>query len=310
MNIYWHRLFGLLLMDYLGNRGFRVELEKDLSRKRQLLDVVVVEREDELPDLSGICDGFDNLSAHNLISYKSQRQSLNAWAVQELIGHYVNYRKILGKKANPDDIRLYAVSTRYPAKLLKTQPACERSAGVLDISVLSRSIRILVLSRLPLEQRNAVMAFFSFDADKVRFALDHYQWRQDDCSTVINQLLEKYTLEGIAMPYTMEQFRKEYIKAHLHELDPDEILARFDPDKRLKGLDADEVLSRFDSEQRLKGLRPEQRLKGLDADEVLSRFDAEQRLKGLDLERRLKGLDPKDIEAYLKKLKPKKGKDQ
>jgi len=45
MNIYWHRLFGLLLMDYLSNRGFRVELEKDLSLKRQYLDVVIVERE-------------------------------------------------------------------------------------------------------------------------------------------------------------------------------------------------------------------------------------------------------------------------
>ena len=243
MNIYWHRLFGLLLMDYLTHRGFRVELEKDLSLKRQFLDVLVVEREDESPDLSGICDGFDNLSAHNLISYKSHRQSLNAWAVEELIGHYVNYRKILGKKAKPDDVRLYAVSTRNPAKLLSLAPAREASPGVLDISVLSRAIRILVLSRLPLEQRNAVIAFFSFDAEKVRFALNNYQWRQDDASTVINQLLEKYALEGIAMPYTMEQFRKEFIKAHLHELDPDEILAHFDPDK---------ILARFDPENRLK----------------------------------------------------------
>jgi hypothetical protein len=39
--------------------------------------------------------------------------------------------------------------------------------------VLSRDIRILVLSRLPLEQRNAVLAFFSFDAEKVRFALSN-----------------------------------------------------------------------------------------------------------------------------------------
>jgi len=44
MNIYWHRLFGLMLMDYLTHRGFRVELEMDLSLKRQFLDVLVVER--------------------------------------------------------------------------------------------------------------------------------------------------------------------------------------------------------------------------------------------------------------------------
>jgi hypothetical protein len=107
MKIYWRRLFGLLLMDYLSNRGFRVELQKDLSLKRQYLDVVIVEREDEEPDLSGICDGFDNLSSHSLLSYKSKRQSLNAWALEELIGHYVNYRKVLGRsRTKSNDIRL------------------------------------------------------------------------------------------------------------------------------------------------------------------------------------------------------------
>ena len=54
MRVYWHRLFGLMLMDYLSNRGFRVELEKDLSLKRQILDVVIVEQTDGEPDISGI----------------------------------------------------------------------------------------------------------------------------------------------------------------------------------------------------------------------------------------------------------------
>jgi hypothetical protein len=73
MKINWHRLFGLMLMDYFTGRGFRVELEKDLSLKRQYLDVVILEQEEEKPDLSGICDGFDNLAVHNsLLSYKSK----------------------------------------------------------------------------------------------------------------------------------------------------------------------------------------------------------------------------------------------
>ena len=289
MKIYWHRLFGLMLMDYLSNRGFRVELEKDLSLKRQYLDVVIVEREDEDPDLSGICDGFDNLSRHNLLSYKSKGQSLNAWALEELIGHYVNYRKVLGTtRTKSDDIRLYAVSTRYPKGLLSLSSAKEVKTGVWEVRVLSRDIRILVLSRLPLEQRNAILAFFSFDAEKVRFALNNYQWQMEDGSTVVNQLLDKYSLEGIDMPYTMEQFRKEYLKAHLSELDPDEVLSIFSPE---------EVLSRFGPEDRLKGLKPEDRLKGLKPEDVLSKFEPEDRLKGLD---------PEKIEAYLEKLKKKK----
>jgi len=52
--------------------------------------------------------------------------------------------------------------------------------------VLSRDIRVIVLCDLPLDQRNAVLAFFSFDAQKVQFALEHYQWQLKDGSTIIN----------------------------------------------------------------------------------------------------------------------------
>jgi hypothetical protein len=131
MRVYWHRLFGLMLMDYLSNRGFRVELEKDLSLKRQLLDVVVVEQENGSPDISGICDGFDNLSRHNLLTYKSKHQPLNAWSLEELIGHYVNYRKVLGKgRTKADDIRLYAVCTRRPDAVLSLPGVTEAMPGV------------------------------------------------------------------------------------------------------------------------------------------------------------------------------------
>jgi hypothetical protein len=33
--------------------------------------------------------------AHNLISFKSFQESLDAWSLKELVGHYVNYRKQL-----------------------------------------------------------------------------------------------------------------------------------------------------------------------------------------------------------------------
>ena len=240
-----------MLMDYLSNRGFRVELEKDLSEKRQPLDVVIVEQENGEPDVSGICDGFDNLARHNLLSYKSKRQSLNVWAIEELLGHYVNYCKVLGRngRGKSDDVRLYAVSTRRPKKVLSLTGVTEAKPGVYDLRVLSREIRILVLSEMPMEQRNAILSLFSFNAEKVKYAMDHYQWQQEDGSTVINQLLDQYAIEGIAMPYTMGQFRKEYIKAHLGEMNLDD---------RRKGVDPKDVLARFDPETRLKGLNLEQ----------------------------------------------------
>ena len=265
MKICWHRLLGLMLMDYLSNRGFRVELEKDLSLKRQYLDVVIVERDDQKADLAGICDGFDNLSRHNLLTYKSKHQSLNPLAMEELIGHCVNYRKVLERdNIKDDDIRLYAVSTRWPRKLFSMTSPIEVMRGVWELRVLSREIRVIVVPALPLAQRNAILAFFSFDAEKVRFALEHYEWQMEDGSTVVNQLLNKYVEEGIAMPYTIEQFRKDYVKAYLSKMDPEEVLSKFAPEERLRGLDPEEVLARFD---------PEDRLKGLDAEEIEAYLD-------------------------------------
>jgi len=256
-------------MDYLSDRGFSVELEKDLSEKQQYLDVVIIKQENKEAELSGICDGFDNLAEYNLLSYKSKREALNFWAIEELIGHYVNYRKIIGRrKVKGKDIRLYAVSTRYPVKLLSDVSTKKVVQGVYEIQILSRKIRIIVLSRLPLAQRNAVLAFFSFDPESVKFALENYKWNKNDGSTVINQLLENYSLEGIAMPYTMEQFQKDYIKAHIGVLDPEEVLSNFKIEDRLKGLRTEEVLSKFKTEERLKGLRAEERLKGLGAEEI------------------------------------------
>ena len=70
------------------------------------------------------------------------------------------------------------------------------------------------------------------------------------------------------MPYTMEQFQKDYIKAHIGVLDPEEVLSKFKIEERLKGLGAEERLKGLGAEERLKGLRAEERLKGLRAEEI------------------------------------------
>ena len=93
--IQWHRLFGLVLSDFFSNTPYSVELERDLSLRQQFLDVIIVRKragaiQRPLPD------GLDNLSAHNLLSYKSLHEPLDRWALEELIGHFVNYRKQIG----------------------------------------------------------------------------------------------------------------------------------------------------------------------------------------------------------------------
>src|SRR5438094_6063966 len=116
----WHRLFGLLLTDFFAGSPFIVELEKDLSIKKQLLDVVILRKQSG--DFAGrLPDGFDNLAIHNLLTFKSYWEALDDWALKELTGHYVNYRKQVSptlKALLPEvEFRLYAVCSRYPHNL-------------------------------------------------------------------------------------------------------------------------------------------------------------------------------------------------
>lgn len=118
--INWHRLFGIFLTDYFTGTPYTVELEKDLSLQQQFLDVVILHK--EAGEFDGVLpDGLDNLKTHNLLSYKSMRESFDAWAVQELIGHYVNYRKQLEGESllSESEFSLYAISTRFPHGLQK-----------------------------------------------------------------------------------------------------------------------------------------------------------------------------------------------
>src|SRR5688572_20373320 len=88
----WHRLFGLMLTDFFTGSPFEVELEKDLSLRKQLLDVVVLRRKPGT--FSGrLPDGLVPLANHNLITFKSHHEALDDWCLKELTGHYVNYRK-------------------------------------------------------------------------------------------------------------------------------------------------------------------------------------------------------------------------
>jgi hypothetical protein len=79
----WHRLFGLLLTDFFTGSPFVVELEKDLSLKQQLLDVVIL-RKGQGAFAEPLPDGLDDLAAHNLITFKSHQEALDDWALNDL----------------------------------------------------------------------------------------------------------------------------------------------------------------------------------------------------------------------------------
>jgi hypothetical protein len=74
--ISWHRLFGVSLVDFFRGTPVIVELEKDLSLKQQLLDVVLIHKgAGPLP--LRLPDGFEELAAHNLVTFKSYQEALD-----------------------------------------------------------------------------------------------------------------------------------------------------------------------------------------------------------------------------------------
>jgi hypothetical protein len=121
--------------------------------------------------------------------------------------------------------------------------------GVYDCRRGTDVIRVIVAHELPRTANNAFLHLLSASPDQVRYGVEHYQQRSADTSTLLGQLFEGYKREGLAMPYTMEDFRRDYVKEHLKDLTPDE---------RLEGLSAEELVKRLSPDERLRGLSPDE----------------------------------------------------
>lgn len=281
----WHRLFGIALTDLFTGRPWRVELEKELALKSQRLDLLIIERCDgaasrlDAAALDDLPDGLEALAAHNVLTYKSQHQALDAWALDELVSHYVTYRKLLSiqlNQADPErietlperlvpasDFRLYAVATRSPDKLFGQLPAGVHQAGVCpgvhDLYWGGQTVRLIVLNAIAEHPRNAPWELFSARIDRIRHGLRHYHPRDAAASELLTQLYFNYRLEIPDMAYTMEDFKREtrgsMIEFILHECDPEERQA---------------LIDQLAVEERLRGLDPEERLRGLDPELIKS----------------------------------------
>jgi hypothetical protein len=141
--------------------------------------------------------------------------------------------------------------------------------GAYDLIWGTDTIRILVLREMPEAEQNIVWNLFSGEEQRIATAFQRLQPRLQSWSSLLNELLGFYGLEGIAMPFTMEDFEREV---------------------------EEKVLNKVTAEKLLAHLTEEQRLKGL---------SAEKRLEGLSAQERLEGLSAEEIENYLKKLKDK-----
>jgi hypothetical protein len=298
----WHRLFGLLLTDYFIGSPFAVEIERDLSEQKQFLDVVISRRgrgrfAERLPD------GLDGLAAHNLLTFKSHREALDDWAMKELIGHYVAYRKLVSPSPSEllpeDQFRLYAVCARFPHNLSGQVPWQELQAGVYDCQWGTDTVRVVVAGALPQEAHNAALHLFSASPELVAFGQGAYRQRSERTSGMLGQLFQKYEGEGFTMTYTMADFQRDSLKEQFTKLTPQErrdFLQTLPPRERREALaslplrerrDLFESLPREDRQRLLESLPPEQR---------------REMLESLPVEERLEGLSAEQIRQYLERL--------
>lgn len=243
----WHRLFGLLMTDLFTDTPFVVEIERDLSQQQQFLDVVIVRRRrgrlaERLPD------GLDDFIAHNLITFKSHRETLDAWAMKELISHYVAYRKLVSRSPSQmlaeSEFHLYAVCAHYPHNLANQVLWQERQVGVYDSTWGTDTVRVVVAGQLPHQPHNAPLHLFSSSGETVRFGQNNYRRHSEETSLLLEQLFGKFQIEGFSMTYTMEDFRRDYMKEHLPQLTPEEqreILASLPLEQRLAGLSEEQI---------------------------------------------------------------------
>ena len=235
----------MVLDDFFRGSPFVVELEKDLSLKRQLLDVIIVRRfPGPIPE--PMPEGLEELAAHNLITFKSHHEALDDSALKELTGHYVNYRKQVSPSLQQllpeEEFRLYAVCARFPQKLASQAVWEKMRPGIYQCRRGTDAISVMVLRQLPKNAHNAVWHLFSAVPEQVRYAADVYHQRDDETSTLLNQLFESYKKEGLPMPYTMADFRRDYVKEHLKDLTVEERLEGLPPEEIRKAVPLDELL--------------------------------------------------------------------
>ena len=247
----WHRLFGLILTDFFAGSPFSVELEKDLALKQQRLDIVILRRgpgsfAGRLPD------GLDDLAAHNLITFKSHHDALDDWALKELTGHYVNYRKQCTPRGQPllpeTEFRLYVVCSRFPQNLAGGITLEPVEQGVYVCKRGTDQIRIVVAGQVREEPQNSLLHLFSASEEKVGYGADHYRQGSLDTSSLLGDLFGVYHGEGLAMSYTMADYRRDKLIEQWNKSTPEE------RKKALKGVPLEERLAGVSAEERLASL--------------------------------------------------------
>ncbi|MFM7201846.1 MAG: hypothetical protein ACKO6N_13770 [Myxococcota bacterium] len=288
MILQWHHLLGIGLTDVFSASRYQVELEKELSLKRQRLDYVIIERQEAGQELPSLPDGLDTLRAHNLLTYKSHHESINDFVLDELIGHYVNYLKQLSPDEAPllpaEHFQLLAVSARRPDALLSRLRAEPEREGLYRFPWGSQDVTLIVCCEVEPCPRNALWMMFSASEGRVFRGLTEYHARQESLKLFKKQLYNHYHMEGFDMGFTIADYEREYFYPWLGEVireNAEFVVSQLSPGEWLKRLPPEERIKDLLPEELLKAVPPGERVKGLPPEELLKAVPPGERIKGM-----------------------------
>jgi len=106
-------------------------------------------------------------------------------------------------------------------------------SGVYEVAFGNQLIRVIVLSRIPLMSKNAVLQLFSGKATGFEFGQENYQWRYPPAIATLNSLFQLYLSEGVQMKPDYEAFLQQCVQ---------ETLKFYPLKERLKGVHPKEVV--------------------------------------------------------------------
>src|SRR5207244_2430906 len=130
-----------------------------------------------------------------------------------------------GQLLPEDQFRMVAVCARQPRDLFASVTPEPLRPGVYVCRRGTDAIRLVVAAELPRVERNALLHLFSATPDQVQYGAEHHRLQSPDTSSIVNDLFGQYRVEGLTMPYTMADYRRDVAREHLHELTVEERLA-------------------------------------------------------------------------------------
>lgn len=281
----WHQFFGMVFAHQTVHLPYTLEVDYNVDRTEQLIDILLRKDDPNAPQ-PVLPDGMENLRIHNLLTFKSFQETLDLFTVRELLLYGLLYQKMQAPKGHdilPDDeIGLYAVSTRYPRDLFKTQrleiiPAAGVS-GVYDVWYGPSYLRLIVIQELELESRNADFFLFSSREDQVKYGQENHNLKLPQFQFLVGKLLTRFNSTGGLMPKLKIPTMEEVVHEIFHDptLDKTGLVNQIPDDLRLQGLPVTKRLEGLSEAELLNHVSPEKRLEGLSAEEILERLPPDQ----------------------------------